>query len=420
MNGQERADCVVVGAGPAGSLTALLLARAGFQVILLDRQAFPRAKPCGDCISPPANILLEQLGLLPDVLASQPAALRGWRIFAPSGTSFAARFSDTTQDSRLHVGLAMPRALFDAVLLEGARSAGVRVLTGYRVDQLLRTQDQVDGVRARSGAGHTVQIKATLTVGADGLRSTVRQRLGLAARAPRLRKVGLTAQASGIAGLSDFGELHLGQGVCVGLAPTNALGSACNVTLVVDANRFGRELAGKRIDQFRRRLEQFPQLRERIAALELQSELLASGPFDRPVSDLVAPGAALVGDAAGYYDPFTGQGIFQALIGAQLLAAAATRALSARQAGQPLHAYAVQQRRLAGGARRVQRGIEFVCARPGYAERCIAALARAPRAAARLIAVTADLSPASSLLWPAPVLSFLLGFPGAHVRENAG
>jgi flavin-dependent dehydrogenase len=390
-------------------VTALLLARAGVDVVLVDRQTFPRPKPCGDCLSPQANLLLAELGLLANVLDEQPARLRGWRISAPSGNSFQANFSDSANDPRVHHALSLARERFDDHLLEAARAAGAHVLTGVRVERVLQPNGHVGGVVARANNSDLLEIQAKLTVGADGLRSTIRKSLGLAGRPPRLRKVALSAHATGVLGLEEVGELHLGDGVCAGLAAITADRTQCNITLVVDADRYGRTFAGKPAVGFGKWLATFPGLRDRIQDLELVSDMHAAGPFDRPTTGVVKPGAALVGDAAGYFDPFTGQGIFQAIAGAKLLAREAVRALHARVAHFPLRRYARGHWQLTTGTRTLQRLIDYACARPARAERCVAALARAPRAGSHLIAVTGDLRSPFSLLSPATLASFLIG-----------
>jgi menaquinone-9 beta-reductase len=408
MSRSLRADCVVVGGGPAGSTTALLLARAGFDVVLLERYEFPRAKPCGDCISPQANLLLDELGLLAAVETLQPARLAGWRIHAPGGDSFTAHFRDYTKDPRVEHGIAISRTKLDEVLLVAAREAGVRVFTGVRVEQLLNGGPAIRGVRGRDAEHQHIDVTARLTIGADGLRSVVQRALGMNGRSPGLRKVALSAHVSGIAGLSEFGELHLQDGACIGIAPIDARNQIANLTLVVDTTRFGRSLAGKSMTAFQGQLARFPAVRERVpqsAALHF----LASGPFDRPTTNVVTHGAALVGDAAGYFDPFTGQGIYQALAGARLLSACAANALHAGRADQPLFEYERTQRRSSRNMVRVQRAIEAICSRPRAADRCIQALAHAPVAATALLAVTGDLAPPLSLLSPAIATSFLLG-----------
>src|SRR5687767_1750996 len=140
------ADVVVVGGGPAGATTALRLARLGFQVTLLDRAAFPRAKACGDCVSPQANLLLDELGLLDRIEDMPHARLAGWRIYAHDGSSFSARFADCTADPRRSHGLAMERRRFDAILLNAARTAGVHVRERVHVNSLLFNSDRVSGV----------------------------------------------------------------------------------------------------------------------------------------------------------------------------------------------------------------------------------------------------------------------------------
>ena len=412
-------DAVIVGAGPAGSATALLLARAGHEVLLLDRRDFPRAKACGDCLSPEAARVLDRLGLLADVLAARPARLRGWRIISPAGHAFGATFAFAANgDPRVETAISLRREILDAVLLAGAWRAGAEVRTGVHVTELLRdARGQVNGVEARDHEGSALRVHARLVVGADGLRSIVARRLGLVRRAPRLRKLSLTAHVRGVAGLGRFGEMHLAAGACVGVAPVEevdgddvAATPLANLTLVVDADRFGRDVARDPLAFFSHTLTRFPALASRLPPLEPPLPLLASGPFDWPTRTVVADGAALVGDAAGYFDPFTGQGIYQALASAELLAEEADRALrSGDVSAHALRRYAARRHRALREARLLQHLIDHVIRRPALADAAIRRLARAPAAAAALIAATGDLLPPRRLLSPAIALSFLLG-----------
>ncbi|HEX7052189.1 MAG TPA: NAD(P)/FAD-dependent oxidoreductase [Longimicrobiales bacterium] len=409
-------DAIIVGAGPAGATTALLLARAGHEVVLLDRHRFPRAKPCGDCLSAGATHILERLGLLAAVQAARPANLTGWRIVAPDGASFFARFGTGATGPRTALSLARER--FDALLVDAARAHGATLRAPFRVTGLVPSRTgRVLGVRGRAAGGEPAELHARLVIGADGLRSIVARRLRLLRRAPRLRKFSLTTHIRGPAPHHGHGEMHLAPGACLGIAPVTAPASDdpgrvdLNVTLVADADRFADDVARGATRFFRTMLERFPlrPLDGHAAALADESlHLMASGPFDWPTRDTIAHRAALVGDAAGYYDPFTGQGIHHALASAEILAEEADAALRDDDlSANRLRRYARRRAALLRGTRTLQRTIETVTARPRLANFAIRRLADAPAAAEALIAATADLRRPASLLRPGPLLALL-------------
>lgn len=409
-------DCVIAGAGPAGSATAIHLAGAGLHVALIDRSTFPRAKPCGDCLSPGANPLLKRLGILDRVHAAG-ASLHGWRIFSPSGASFETRFDQITADPLQCRAYAVDRSVFDAILVDAAREAGAELLKAHITDVIPNGDFHEIACRDRDSSQ---RVRGRLLIGADGLRSIVSRRCGLIGRAPRLHKLSLTAHTRIIRDVAGFGELHVIDGACLGIAsveaPSNATG-LCNVSLVVDSTRFGRDVAADPHAFFDHMLRQFPAVRSRIITHAKSARLLGSGPFDRPARVVVAQGVALVGDAAGYFDPFTGQGIGHALAAAERLAFHANDAFRTGSPRQPLHGYAREHAALVRGSRRVQRIIDRVCASPGVMDRAVRALGAAPGVAARLTAVTGDLLPARSLLSPNVVLTFLTRFLTAETTS---
>jgi menaquinone-9 beta-reductase len=384
---------------------ALLLARAGHDVLVIDRQQFPRRKACGDCLSAAATPLLARLGVLDRVLQLPHARLAGWRIFAPDGHAFSARFAELPHRNAPHHSLAVERAYLDDALLRAAIDAGARFSGGTAVRDLLRSNaGRVHGVITPGGT-----LRARLVVGADGLRSLVAQRLGAVTRSPRLRKLSLTMHLGFSPPGAPFGEMHTGDGICAGLAPLRGDDSHCNLTVVADAPRFGRAVAADARAFVRSSLGRLPGLRHRIPdGVMNEAAILASGPFDRPVSPVVFDGAVLVGDAAGYYDPFTGQGVYQAMHGAELLAAFAHDALRANDcSARRLAGYDRALVRMRRGPRLVQRGIEHVLARPTVANIAIRRVAAAPAFARSIVAVTGDLAPAASLLQPRALLSLL-------------
>ncbi|MGH7475907.1 MAG: NAD(P)/FAD-dependent oxidoreductase [Longimicrobiales bacterium] len=424
-------DILVIGGGPAGAVTALLLARAGWQVELVDRQRFPRPKPCGDCLSAAATPLLARLGLLERVLALRPARLRGWTLRARGGASFSGDFAGA--DPLAPDALAVSRSRLDATLLDAARETGVRVRTSVRTEHLLIEGRSVVGARGRSAPqGMPWSARARLTVGADGLRSVVARRLGCVGHAARVRKLSLTAHLDDVEGLEARGTMVVGDGWCVGVAPVTAAADAAassagaaNVTVVLAGARAAGRVKRSPAAAFwatiqdaglAGRLERARCAVTGAAAGAAGLHLLASGPFDRPVRRVAGAGSALVGDAAGYFDPFTGQGVYHALASAEILAEEADAALRRGVVdAATLRGYVARRAQLIGSALALQRGIEACVARPRLFRFAARRLASAPAVTASLIAATGGLLPPPRLLSPALALSFLLAVPASEV-----
>lgn len=382
---------IVVGAGPAGAATAARLAARGHRTLLLDRDEFPRRKPCGECVSPAALDALTELGAGSRVLREPHAPLHGWRIGSATGPSFEGRFPPGRS------GVAMARERLDAALLEHARAAGAEVRTGVKVVDLIRRGGAVTGVRATID-GREWRGDSGMVVGADGLRSVVLRRLGLLRRGPRLRKLALTARVHGLRGLDSAGELHVTAWGCVGVAEIGD--GAVNVTVVVSGGA-ARSVRSGPAAFFDAVVAGVPSL----SRAHRDGDVLATGPFDWPVRSAVADGAVLVGDAAGYYDPFTGQGIYRALRGAEIAADAVDGALrSADPSARRLAPYERARRREFGPGERLQRVIELFVSRPRLLAAAVSAIGRRPGFADALIAVTADLGPVRTLANPLHLL----------------
>src|SRR5881396_422977 len=349
----DRWDVVVVGAGPAGATTALLLARAGASVLLVDRARFPRDKACSEYLSPATTEILQRLGggILDAVEGSAHAKLYGMKVVAPCGAAMCGRFRGGPRP----YSFALPRTTFDTILISAAGRAGAVVREGVTVENLVWEKGAVAGVTARScnskglpdGRGQRVTCNARIVVGADGLRSVVARRLGLIRSSPP-RRVAFTAHVADVAGIAGVGELHVSERGYVGMGPVGGGITTVALVLPLAAVRHGRRdfRAG-----FFDELQRFPGLVGRFDPRCLVREVLVTGPFAQWSRTAVAPGggALLVGDAADFFDPFTGQGIYAALRGAELVAESLIPGLTdpGRKPGAPgvSRAYASARRR---------------------------------------------------------------------------
>jgi menaquinone-9 beta-reductase len=318
-------DVLIVGAGPAGAIAALVLARAGARVRVLDRARFPRFKLCGDSVNPGALAILTRLGL--DAAVDGALPVDGMIVTSAAGVRVAGRYRAGRQ------GRTLSRQRFDAALIASARSAGACVEEGVLVHGPVMDGDRVTGVEVATG-DRRFRLRAPIVIAADGASSRVARAVGLArhARRPRRWAVGayfedvLGEHYDGAATAGRFGEMHLRRGRYVGVAPLpDGVTNACVVTA-------DRAALGDPARLLRDTLAADARLAGRFAGARLIARPVCLGPLAVDARARGAPGLLLAGDAAGFIDPMTGDGLRFALRGGEL---AAHAALSALEHGRP-------------------------------------------------------------------------------------
>lgn len=320
-------DVVIAGAGPAGSVAATILARGGARVLLVDRARFPRDKLCGDSLNPGTLALLRKLDLSSWV-ETHGVPVDGMLVTGPRGVSVESRYP-----SPLRGRIAMRRDL-DHWLLGQAVRAGAQceeevIVRGPRVEQRVHGTDlvRVTGLVVSSHQGGSRTIPARITIAADGRRSVLSFGLGLARHPVWPRRWAVGAYFEGVSARSSLGEMHIRAGSYLGVAPLpNGLTNACAVT---SGSTLGRMRTPE--GALRAIIEQDPTLRERFAGARMVTRPVVLGPLAVDVQSCGLPGLLLAGDAAGFVDPMTGDGLRFAVRGAELAAEAALEMLATGQ-----------------------------------------------------------------------------------------
>ncbi|MCY2959193.1 MAG: NAD(P)/FAD-dependent oxidoreductase [Planctomycetota bacterium] len=418
MPADLRFDAVIAGAGPAGSTTALRLARAGFHVALVDHQHFPRFKPCGEFMSPECLTMLDDLGVGGDLRALGAREVRGM-VLHGHGRQARGQFADVgAVAAPFEHGWAVRREVFDDVLLRAAlRTGGVQLFEGVRATGLLRgDRGQVTGLAARRPCGETIALRAPLTIGADGLRSRIARELGVQRTVPWLDKLALTTRYSGV----DWGgsaEVHFFEGGY--FACTAVEGGIVSLNLVLDRALYvGAGLP--RDAALEAWLSRVPALGERLARGRRVDPVRGIGPLAGRTTQQTFDGAALVGDACGYVDPVTGEGIFFALKGAEMLSQSAIAALHAGRVDRAsLRDYARGRRReivpRVAFASLLQRGLRH----PRLVRSALGLLESRPELVDVLVSVTGDYVPLRELARPRVWWSALYPSGGRARRQRA-
>jgi len=334
-------DLVVVGGGPAGLATALAARQRGLVPLVLERQRPPIDKACGEGIMPDGVAALRRLGVEPPGLP-----FRGIRYLDES--------SRAEGPFPFGPGFAVRRTALHAAMVEAAARAGIEVRWGTRVESV-----GIDG-SVRTGEE---TLQARWVVGADGLRSRVRRWAGIARRPPRHRRFGVRRHYR-IAPWTDLVEVHWRDGVEAYVSP-------------VADDEVGIAMLWGGGGDFDALLARFPALAARVATAPAVSRDRGAGPFPQRARRLVRGRVVLVGDAGGYLDAITGEGLGLAFQQAEALADALVDG--------DLQSYVRTCRRLARLADAFTETLLFCERRRWLRRRMVRELARRPELFSRLL-----------------------------------
>jgi flavin-dependent dehydrogenase len=373
-------DVVIAGGGPAGTIAALVLARGGARVTVFDRARFPREKLCGDTINPGALAVLRDLGL--DGVTEGGLPIDGMLVSGERGVRVTGAYGGGQR------GVALPRRVLDLRLLQAAIGAGVRVEEGVLVQRPIMSEDggAVTGLMIRSPAGVSQRRMATVTIAADGAYSRIARALALA-RPPRSpRRWAIGGVFRGVTGLSSFGEMHVRERWYIGVAPLpGGLANACVVTADRQALRDSGLLW--------RVLREDDEVSTRFSRADMLHGPTVLGPLALDASTAGVPGLLLAGDAAGFIDPMTGDGLRFAFRGAALAAGEALRVLN--HGWRDAHDHLARARLEEFGAKwRFNRTLRAVAASPAAVRAAALGAAIAPPLLRRMIRYAGDAGPA--------------------------
>ena len=401
-------DVAIVGAGPSGTVLGAALAHAGIEVLIVEQARAWHWRAGGVFTSPAAASALERAGLSRAILDVVARPIPAMRLETPGGAAVRLTYG---ADRGGPPAVGFDRSRLDPALEDLARAAGAVIRRGTRVDGV--ELDPAGPATLRLG---DERVRARVVVGADGTGSVVARAAGVH-RAPRLPpRVGLSWHVGdprprdpGAPGPSRDARLVVIEDGYVGLAPVP--GDRLNIGIVLGPS-WREELARTGAAATSRRvLAMVPPADDdpvAWAAAEPCDRIAGAAPLGGRVTARAGPGWFLVGDAAGFLDPFTGEGLHRALVSTELAAAAIRAAVGGRSEGAAAaRAYDRAMRRRFASKDAVSWLVQTFLARPRTFEYAARRLADRPAVRATMGLVMGDLVPAYRALDPRFIAALL-------------
>ncbi len=359
-------DVIVVGAGPAGSTAAMVLARAGRSVLLLDRAEFPRDKVCGDGIPPGTVGILNDLGMADALGAAEFHSIDALRLVSARGRDWSLRFQPRREGAGFFIA---PRDRFDDLLRRHAVASGA-VFQRAHARAPIMEHGSVVGVRAVID-GDERDVRARAVIVADGAASAIARALNPTKPPESQRAVAIRGYLDGFEAMPHTVEFHFGARFAPGYAWVFPMGDAsANVGVIVRTDRFKKR--GIALETLLHEFVAGDELRKRGARKDALRDVATwQVPLAAPGATQIAfDGAVIIGDAARLVDALTGEGIHNAVVSGRLAGETVVRALEQGDLSRAaLAGYETElQRELGSLIRRSYRWQKYVTAYPPVLE----------------------------------------------------
>jgi len=309
-------DVIIVGAGPAGTAAALYAHRLGLNCILLDKAVFPRDKICGDALSGKSVRIMRELGILDELNNLDGSEINRITFGSPKNIQFDVNLKGTQNNDQITKGFVIPREIFDNYLFEKA-NAVADTRQGFSVKDLIFENNYVVGVKGKTRSGTEEEFRAPVVMGCDGSNSIVARKLGLYEMEMDHTSVAVRCYYEGVKGLTDQIELHYVKEVNPGYFWLFPAGDGrANIGIGLSKSDMKKE--NRTLRQIMDEVTQTEYFKERFAdAKQLERPVGWNLPLGSIHRKNHGNGFMLLGDAAGLVDPFTGEGIGNAMVSGQ-------------------------------------------------------------------------------------------------------
>jgi len=324
MTMDKHYDIIIVGGGPAGTSAALYAHKMGLKTIILDKNTFPRDKICGDALSGKSVKYMRELGVLDQVPNLNGSTIRRITFGSPSHKQFDIHLNNPQNKGDIKEGYVIPREIYDNFLFEKAKEV-TEIIENFNVNDLLYENNKIIGISGKHKK-EVHQIYAPLILGCDGAKSTIARKLGFHTEDQENTAIAIRCYYEGVKGLTDQIELHFVDEVLPGyfwLFPAGD--NIANIGLGL-SKKFAKK-DERKLSQILDEVTASPYFKDRFSdAKKLEKPKGWSLPLGRIQRPSYGDGFMLLGDAAGLIDPFTGEGIGNAMASAKFAVEVASEA----------------------------------------------------------------------------------------------